>query len=184
MARVVARAGSVRIAAHTWLHGPVPVADARRGRPMSEKMIINARRELGWRRRILSDVVTVVMWVGWIFLWMPVFRKLHEVILLKMSLEPAAIEVLEAVDPVSIWHSLIALVGTCILLLLWTLLPTRRITRSHAKASLPDYTHYFRLDEAAIVTGYVSRISTVHHDDAGAITSVEPGQTASSPSAA
>ncbi len=142
---------------------------------MSEKMIINARRELGWRRRILSDTATVLMWVGWIFLWMPAFRKLHEVILLKMSLEPAAIEVLEVVDPISIWHSLIALVGTCSLLLLWTLLPTRRLTRSHATASLPDYADHFQLEEAAIVAGYGFRITTVQHDDAGAITSVESG---------
>lgn len=140
---------------------------------MSEKMIINARRELGWRRRILSDTATVILWVGWIFLWLPAFKKLHAIIVLKLSLEPAAIEVLEAVDPVSIWHSLVALVGTCTLLLLWTLLPRRQVRRSHSVATLADYSHYFQLDAAGIAAGYDSQVSTVHHDDTGAIIRVE-----------
>ena len=140
---------------------------------MSEKMIINARRQLGWRRRILSDVATVVMWIGWIFLWLPAFRKLHQVILLRLSFEPAAIEVLEAVDPISVWHSLIALVGTCVLLLLWTLLPRRQVTQVHAVETMADYAQYFHLAEAEIAAGCASRISNVHHDSEGGIVGVE-----------
>ena len=65
---------------------------------MRERMIINARGELGWRRRLLSDVLTACLWAGWILLWIPAFRKLHEVIRLHLNFEPAAREVLDTVD--------------------------------------------------------------------------------------
>lgn len=140
---------------------------------MTDKLIINARPQLDWRRRILSDVATVFLWIVWLYLWMPAFRKLQEVIRLRLSFEPAAIEVLEAVDPISISHSLLALVGTCTLLLLWTLLPKRRVTTTHALANLDDYADRFGLAPDLVTRGRDSRISTVHHDEDGAIVGIE-----------
>jgi len=140
---------------------------------VSEKLIINARRQLSWRRRVLSDVTTVALWLGWIYLWLPAYHKLHEVIRLKMSFEPAAIEVLETVDPISIRHSLVALLGTCALLLLWTLLPKRQVTKAHAVATLADYAQRFNLRGDDITAGRNSRVTVVHHDDDGAIVRIE-----------
>ena len=140
---------------------------------MADKMIINARRQLGWRRRTLSDVATVVLWVGWIYLWLPAFRKLNEVIRLKLSFETGAIEVLQTVDPISIRHSLVALLGTCALLLLWTLLPNRKVTKAHSVATLEDCARYFLLTVDEVAAGRNGRISVVHHDDEGGIVSVE-----------
>jgi poly-beta-1,6-N-acetyl-D-glucosamine biosynthesis protein PgaD len=140
---------------------------------MRERLIINARKELGWRRRLLSDVSTAALWGFWILLWLPVFRKLHEVILLHVSLEPAAIEVLDTITPISPVHSSIALIGTSVLLLLWTLLPMRQLTHAHGEQTLEDYAEYFELDEAEIVAGRDSRICVVHHDEHGQITSIE-----------
>ena len=64
-----------------------------------EKMIINARRELGWRSRLVSDLLTACLWGGWILLWIPVFRKLHQVIRLHLDFGLAAKEVLDTVTP-------------------------------------------------------------------------------------
>jgi poly-beta-1,6-N-acetyl-D-glucosamine biosynthesis protein PgaD len=140
---------------------------------VANDLIINARRKLGWRRRILSDVSTVVLWVTWLYLWMPVLRKLLEVIRLKLRFKPAAIEVLETVDPISITHSLVMLVGTCALLMLWTLLPKRQVTHAHEVTTLDDYGRAFNLPTEAIVAGRSSRIITVHSDDEGAIVRLE-----------
>lgn len=141
---------------------------------MGERMIINARGDLGWRRRLLSDVVTALMWAGWILLWLPVFLKLRMVIRLHLGLAPAAIQVFETITPISLVYSSIALVGTSTLLLLWTLLPTRRITHAHGVQTLADYAEYFDLDQSEIVASRDSRICMVHHDEHGNIEGIEP----------
>ncbi len=141
---------------------------------MPERMIINARGDLGWRRRLLSDVVTTLMWAGWILLWLPVFRKLSQVIALHLGFAPAMIQVFDAITPISLVHSLIALVGTCGLLLLWTLLPTRKLTHAHGVQALQDYAEYFDLDEGDIIAGRDSRICVVSHDEYGNIEGIEP----------
>ena len=141
---------------------------------MAERMIINARSDLSWRRRLLSDVVTALMWAGWILLWLPVFLKLRMVIRLHLGLAPAAIQVFETITPISLVYSSIALVGTSTLLLLWTLLPTRRITHAHGVQTLADYSEYFDLDESEIIASRDSRICVVHHDEHGNIEGIEP----------
>jgi poly-beta-1,6-N-acetyl-D-glucosamine biosynthesis protein PgaD len=135
-------------------------------------MIINARRELGWRHRALSDVLTACLWVGWILLWIPVFRKLHEVIRLHLTFGLAAREVLDTVTPISIEHSLIALVGTSTLLLLWSLLPKRAVVHAHATLSTGDYARHFGIPESEIRGGLDGRICVVSHDDDGTITGI------------
>jgi len=139
---------------------------------MRERMIINARRELGWRHRLLSDVLTACLWIGWILLWIPVFRKLQEVIRLHLNFEPAAREVLDTVTPISIEHSLLALIGTSALLLLWSLLPKRGVTHAHAILSTADYARHFGIAEREIDAGLGSRICVVSHDEDGTITGI------------
>ena len=112
---------------------------------MAEKLIINARRQIGWHRRLLSDVSTAGLWIGWIYLWLPVIRKLHQVTRHHLGLETGVIDVLEAVAPISIHHSVEALLGTSALLLLWTLLPRRQVMQSHAVEAIEDYARYFGL---------------------------------------
>lgn len=138
-----------------------------------EKMIINARRELGWRSRLVSDWLTACLWAGWILLWIPVFRKLHEVIRLHLDFGPAAKQVLDTVTPISIFYSLVALLGTSALLLLWSLLPKRQVGSAHVSRSMVDYARYFNLDESSIVDGCNSRICVVCHDEDGGITGIE-----------
>lgn len=140
---------------------------------MAEKLIINARRQLGWRRRILSDTTTLGLWVLWIYLWMPVFHKVQQVIHLRLHFEPAAAEVLETVEPIDFSNSLFLLIGTCAMLLLWTLLPKRRITTDHPAVTLGDSATRFNLPVESLTAGRGARITVVHHDDAGAIVRIE-----------
>jgi poly-beta-1,6-N-acetyl-D-glucosamine biosynthesis protein PgaD len=141
---------------------------------MPNRLIINARGDLSWRRRLLSDVVTALMWAGWILMWLPVFRKLYQVVALHLSFAPAAIQVLDTLTPISLPHSLIALLGTSALLLLWTLLPSRKLTHAHGVQTLDDYVEYFDLDGRDIVVGQNSAICVVSHDEFGNIVSIVP----------
>ena len=139
---------------------------------MPERFIINARRDLRRRHRWLSDVLTAGLWIGWILLWLPVFRKLREVVRLHVDFELAAREVLDTVTPISITRSLVALIGTAALLLLWSLLPKRKATHAAGTLATADYARHFGIDEAAILGGRASRVCIVRHDDAGAITGI------------
>lgn len=140
---------------------------------MPEKLIINARRQLGWRRRILSDLATLALWVLWLYLWLPTFRKFRQVVHLRLSLEPAARQVLQTLDPISPRHSLEALVGTCALLLLWTMLPRRKVTHAHDETRLEEYAAAAGVPVERLVRVQRSRIATVHHDDAGRIVAID-----------
>jgi poly-beta-1,6-N-acetyl-D-glucosamine biosynthesis protein PgaD len=140
---------------------------------MADKLIINARRHLGWPRRILSDATTVGLWALWIYLWLPVFHKIQQVIRLRLHFEPAAAEVLETVEPIDFSNSVFLLIGTCAMLLLWTLLPKGRITTGLPAATLEDCADHFRLPVESLTEGRGSRITVVHHDDAGAIVRIE-----------
>ena len=139
---------------------------------MPERMIINARHDLDWRRRLLSDVLTALLWIGWILLWLPVFHKLHEVIRLHVKFGLAAREILDTVTPISIEHSLLALIGTSALLLLWSMLPKRKVTHAHATLSTADYAGYVGLAEPDNRTGREARVCVVSHAENGAITAI------------
>ena len=141
---------------------------------MAQRLIINARSDLSWKRRLLSDVVTAAMWGGWILLWLPVFRKVINLIRLHTAIEPAAMQVLDTLTPISLTHSLIALLGTSALLMLWTLLPTRKLTHTHGVESLGDYAEYFDIAADTIVAGQDSRICVVSHDEHGNIIGIVP----------
>ena len=139
---------------------------------MVNRLIINARSDLGWRRRLLSDVVTALMWAGWILLWLPVFLKLRKIVRLHLSVAPAAMEVLDTLAPIPLLHALIALLGTITLLLLWTLLPSRKLTHAHGVQTLDDYAEFFDIAESDIIAGRDSRICVVSHDEYGNIVDV------------
>lgn len=143
---------------------------------MNEKLIINARDKIGLGRRLLSDVSTALMWLGWIWLWLPFARKLHEMLRLGIGFGPAAIEVLKTVSPVSWDHALLALTGTSGLLLLWSLLPTRKAQGAHEAQTLDDYAEHFGLEPEDIETGRDARVCVIHHDDHGHIIGIEPRQ--------
>jgi poly-beta-1,6-N-acetyl-D-glucosamine biosynthesis protein PgaD len=144
-------------------------------RIVADDLIINARRKLGWRRRIGSDVATAILWIVWIYLWWPVIEKARQVVRLRLGFEPAAIEVLETAEPIPLKHSLVALLGTCLLLLLWTLLPKRQLTRTHAEATLADCAQAFGLPAEVIANARQNRVTTVHYDDEGSVVQLDAG---------
>lgn len=141
---------------------------------MFETLIINARRDLGWRHRAASDLSTAMLWIGWILLWAPVFRKLREVVRLHLQFELAAREILDTVTPISVVHSVVALLGTSLLLLSWSLLPKRRVAHAHITLTIGDHARHFGIDERQVASGLQSRICVVNHDDDGGMTSITP----------
>lgn len=145
------------------------------GAAVPDKPIINVRRHMDWRRRLLSDVATAALWVVWIYLWIPVVGKLHQILLHHLNLETAAIEALDVVAPIPVVNSVIALLGTSVLLMLWTLLPKRKVTHAHAAVTIEDYARYFALDPKDIQAGRASRICVATHDEGGNLLEIACG---------
>jgi len=71
-------------------------------------------------------------------------------------------------------HGVTALFMCAIALLLWGLLPSKRVHDKHAiEKALPDYARYFELPEQEIQAGRQQKVTTLHHDENGKIIRVE-----------
>ena len=71
-------------------------------------------------------------------------------------------------------RGVVALFMCAIALLLWGLLPAKRVHKKHAiEKTLPEYARYFELSEQEIQTGRQQKVSIVHHDENGKIIRVE-----------
>jgi poly-beta-1,6-N-acetyl-D-glucosamine biosynthesis protein PgaD len=139
-----------------------------------EKLIINASRQLAWHRRLFSDLATLALWIGWICLWIPLMVKFRQILLHHLNLETAAIQVLDVVAPIPVTHSVIALMGTSALLILWALLPSRQVKYAHEVATTEDFADCFRISPASIESGRASRICVVTHDEQGNVVDIAP----------
>ncbi|PNS08552.1 poly-beta-1,6-N-acetyl-D-glucosamine biosynthesis protein PgaD [Solilutibacter silvestris] len=137
--------------------------------------IINARRELGRGRRMLSDVATLLLWVGWILLWIPALHTLREAHRLNVDWGLAAQEAVDTITPISLTHSALLVLGTCALLLLWGLLPNRKPAVPKTE-TLEEESLRLQVPRQELQDGRDSRICVVHHDDDGAINSIEHRQ--------
>lgn len=139
---------------------------------MPDKLIINARDHLSWQQRLFSSLTTLILWISWLLMWRPMIHRLIRIWHYKHSLIPA-VHMLKTLSPVSIGHALIALIGTCVTLLLWTFLPGRKHTYSHTAQTIDDYADYFHLDKQSLIAGRSASICIVHHDANGHIVNVE-----------
>ena len=145
--------------------------------PRANPPIINARGELGRGRRLISDGATVAVWIGWILLWIPAFRvafrSLREAHRLHVDWDLAAQEAIDTITPVSLTHSALLVFGTCALLLLWSLIPNRKPAAVPMTETLEDEARRLQVPRQELQDGRDSRICVVHHDDDGAIHSIE-----------
>ena len=138
----------------------------------SRPPIINARGELGRGRRWASDIATLLLWVGWVLLWIPAFRTLREAHRLNVDWGLAAQEAVDTITPISLAHSALLVLGTCAMLLLWSLIPNRKPAVPKTE-TLEDEARRLQVPRQELQDGRDSRICVVHHDDDGAIRSIE-----------
>ena len=138
---------------------------------MADKLIINVRRHLHWRQRLATDASTAVMWGGWLSLWQPLFKAM--IWLSSWGARPLVWKLLPAASLVALQQSALALAGACSALLLWSLLPARKVTTPHLVQSLTDYAAHFGVPEQQIQAGQATAVCVVHHDAQGRIIGIE-----------
>lgn len=140
---------------------------------MADKLIINVRRHLHWRQRLATDASTAVMWGGWLYLWRPVVNALAWLSSWGASARPLAWKVFAGAPMAALEYSVLALVGATGTLLLWSLLPARKVTTPHLVQSLTDYAAHFGVPEQQIQAGQATAVCVVHHDAQGRIIGIE-----------
>jgi len=137
-----------------------------------ETLIINKRHEMPRRKRWFWDILTVALWLGFIYLWKPLLIVLYKIITLKETPDAISDWIFENVSSVTFEHALYMLILTPTILFILSRLNRHRAPSEHLLYESSDYSNYFRIDNAALQQCTNSQYVTVYHDDHGHITNL------------
>lgn len=134
-----------------------------------ETLIINKRRELPKTKRIIWDVITVLLWVGFIYLWKPVFHVFYRIITLGAPAEELSDWIFGEIHSVTFEHALYMLIGTPIVLFILSRLNRHQAPSEHLIYHSNDYSDYFNVNDMQLQECVNSQLVTVYFDDHGHI---------------
>lgn len=134
-----------------------------------ETLIINKRRELPKTKRIIWDIATVLLWLGFIYLWKPVFHIFYRIITLNAPADEIADWIYGEIHSVTFEHALYMLIGTPIVLFILSRLNRHQAPSEHLLYESSDYANYFNLDNTQLQQCANSQLVTVYHDTHGHI---------------
>ena len=141
---------------------------------MANPLIINARRQLSWNRRLFSDASTLALWSMWLWLCRSALIRLVGMFGVAFGLRHSAVhdgsvgQLVFAGAALTIEDAIAALLGTCGVLMLWNRLASRPAPTPRVNL-VPDYAAYFGLESQQLTEARSSSVCTVHHDEAGRI---------------
>lgn len=136
-------------------------------------LIINKRHEMPRGKIWLWDGVTLLLWVGFVYLWFPVFHIFHRIINAEVPAEEIASWIYDNIHSVTFEHGVEMLVGTPVVLFILSWLRRHKGPSEHVLYTEADYAQYFNLDAVRLRTYRDSQLVTVYHDDRGQITGME-----------
>lgn len=139
----------------------------------NDDLIINVRSQLHWYQRLTTDVCTAAMWGGWLYLWRPIVSLMAWLHGWGLVIRPATTKVATTTGGIVSMEGLMALAGGACMLMLWSLLPARKIkTQSHV-STVRECAEYFGMPESEIRSGRSTSVCVVHHDAEGRIVRIE-----------
>lgn len=138
-----------------------------------QTLIINKRHEMPKRKRFLWDMFTVLLWMGWIYLWKPLIVVFYKIIMLDAPIAELSDVIYEEVNAIPFEHAIIMLTVTPVILFILSRLNRHRRPSEHRVFETAEYAGYFNIDLAQLETCKGSQLITVYHDDYGHITKVE-----------
>ncbi|MDP3266510.1 MAG: poly-beta-1,6-N-acetyl-D-glucosamine biosynthesis protein PgaD [Sulfuricurvum sp.] len=138
-----------------------------------ETLIINKRRELPRAKRIIWDIATVLLWLGFIYLWKPVFHIFYRIITLNAPADELSDWIFGEIHSVTFEHALYMLVGTPIVLFILSRLNRHQAPSEHLLYTSNDYANYFNIDNTQLQQCSNSQLVTVYFDDQGHIISMD-----------
>lgn len=132
-------------------------------------LIINKRRELPRTKRIIWDGVTILLWLGFIYLWKPVLHVFYRIITSEVPAEEIADWIFENIHSVTFEHAIVVLVATPLILFILSRLNRHQAPSEHLIYKSSDYSNYFHLNDTQLQQCANSQLVTVYHDDHGHI---------------
>ncbi len=134
-----------------------------------ETLIINKRRELPKTKRIIWDGITVLLWLGFLYLWKPVFIIFYKIITLGAPAEEIADWIFGEISSVPFEHAIIVLITTPVILFILSRLNRHQAPSEHLIYHSNDYSDYFNLDNTQLQKCANSQLVTVYFDNNGQI---------------
>ena len=138
---------------------------------MRSSVIIEASDRLAWHQRLASEASTAAFWGGWLWMWIPLLKRVHQLVHLLAELSVWGPKLITAAGP-SLPQSLVAIAGTSGTIVAWRTLPR---LRANAAPELPlsEYASRFGLAEHEIEAGRRASTCVVHHHPDGRIDRIE-----------
>lgn len=138
-----------------------------------ESLIINKRHELPRAKRIMWDIATLLLWIGWIYLWKPLIVVFYQILTLEAGPDEIADVILENISTIPFHHALFMLIATPLVLFILSRLNRHKSSSEHLIYEASEYAEYFKVDNTQLQACMKSQLVTVYHDEHGHITRLE-----------
>lgn len=138
-----------------------------------ETLIINKRHEMPRRKRLIWDVLTIALWLGFIYLWKPLLIVFYGIITLSVPANEIADWIYENISSVTFEHAIMMLIATPIVLFVLSRLNRHREPSEHLIYHNEDYSNYFGLSAEELQSSSKSQYVTVYHNEHGHIISLK-----------
>jgi biofilm PGA synthesis protein PgaD len=138
-----------------------------------ETLIINKRHELPRTKRIFWDIITVLLWGWFIYLWKPIFHIFYRIITLGAPADELSDWIFGEIHSVTVGHALYMLIGTPIVLFVLSRINRHQAPSEHLIYHSSDYANYFHIDEAQLEECSNNQLVTVYFDEHGQIIALE-----------
>jgi biofilm PGA synthesis protein PgaD len=135
-------------------------------------LIINKRHEMPRGKVWLWDGITILLWAGFIYLWLPVFHIFYRIITAEVPAEEISDWIYDNIQSVTFEHGVEVLVGTPIVLFILSWLNRHNGPSEHIIYTDDDYARYFNLEVSQLKTCIDSQLVTGYYDDQGQITAI------------
>lgn len=120
----------------------------------------------------LWDGLTILLWVGFLYLWRPVFEIFYLIITAKVPAEEISDWIYDNIQSVTFEHGVMMLVLTPIVLFILSWLKRHQGPSEHIIYAVEDYAEYFKLEVSQLKKCLDSQLVTVYFDDNGQITAI------------
>lgn len=134
-----------------------------------ETLIINKRQELPKAKRMFWDGITVLLWIGFLYLWKPVFLIFYKIFTLGAPADEIADWIFGEISSVPFEHALVVLIVTPVVLFILSRLNRHQRQSEHLIYHSKDYSDYFNLDNGQLQQCANSQLVTVYFDNHGHI---------------
>lgn len=136
-------------------------------------LIINKRREMPLSKVWFWDGITILLWIGFIYLWRPVFHIFYSIITAEAPAEKISDWIYDNIHSVTFEHGVEMLVITPIVLFILSWMRRHKGPSEHIIYTYDDYARHFKLEVSQLKTCFNSQLVTVYYDDHGQITAID-----------